>query len=715
MNHKLRYFITLLTTTVFGNQMVSAQPPQTPQNENNDSFLGKMGTSPDTAPGILNFSKADYFVDENSKKAVKITVNRTDCASGSPPVSVSYTVSNGTAQAGSDYQANSGRLVWGARPVGDCVPRDFSVAAINDNALEGNETINLNLSEAFGGVEIGTENAVLTIVDDDLVGHDGSIIDFDSIDYQVNENEAYATVTVERTHCNPNASLPASVSYHTTTIGGSGDNTGGGTADVGEDYVGMTGVLSWGTNPTNSCGPRSFNVPMIDDTIVDGDKTVPLSLTTARGAKLGKNSATLTIFDNDISSGPGQLRFSRTNYSTSENQQYATITVTRDECGPGSPAISISYASRHDTATLADYQSVRGTLSWEQESDCTAKSFQVPIKEDFTTEKRETVQLQLSNPTGGAEISVNKAVLTIYDNDFVRPTPVARDNPGVFSFSKANYTIEEQYRAAFITIERTECGSESPPASVTMTTRNGTAIASEDYQAVNVELHWGQIYLGKSFNGDCEPWYVEVETIDNTVFEKSETVQLLLRNPEVSPICESNRSSVAESRTGGLFSEPEPEPEPCTSDDPKLGQKEAVLTIIDNDGSTIGFSETEYRLDEYGKNAIITVTRSGEGCDGKPFPLPPASISYTTNNNKSTTAASGTDYVAMQGILSWGDTASGKSCGSRQFEVPIIDDPLVEGEEIIQLKLSRIRGATLEQNQASLIIVDDETKLSDED
>ncbi len=49
---------------------------------------------------------------------------------------------------------------------------------IDDPALEGNETVKLNLSAPFGGAVIGDSEAVLTIVDDDIPGPDSSIISF---------------------------------------------------------------------------------------------------------------------------------------------------------------------------------------------------------------------------------------------------------------------------------------------------------------------------------------------------------------------------------------------------------------------------------------------------------------------------------------------------------------------------------------------------------
>lgn len=713
MNHKLQYFLTLISTTLLGNQVIHAEtPPETPTHPSNDSFLGKLGTSPQVIPEIIEFSHTNYTVDENGKNA-RITVTRTHCGSGSPPVSVSYTTNDGTAQAGSDYKAVSGRLVWGARAEGDCYPKKFIVPVKEDAVLEGNETVTLNLNTPFGEATV-SENAVLTILDNDIVGNDGSMIGFSQTDFSVNEAESFATITVERTNCNHSTPLPASIWYHST--GASGDSTG--TAIVRRDYVGTNGILSWGTNPTDNCGGQSFQIPIIDNNLVENDKTVNLRLSTVKGARLEQNQAVLTIMENDASSGPGAIRFSRTHYRINEDSQAATITVNRTECGLGSPAVSVSYATQNGTATTNHYQTVTGTLSWEanDNGDCTPKTFSIPVTDNAVSERNKTVQLQLSNPTGGAIITQNEAVLTIVDNDYVPTTPIAPDNPGIFSFSKPNYQVSENSSSAFLVINRTACGFKSPPVSLTITMTDGTASAERDYTPINGTLNWGMTNEG-NFNGDCEPWYLYVPMKNDTLFEASETVYINISDPTTVPICEPEPTSndfsqppfLGNDRFVASTSVPSQEPTDCTPTKAELEQSEAVLTIIDNDGSTIGFSANHYEVEENGKQATITVNRSGIGCDGKPYPLSAATISYTTSSQQPSTAASGTDYIVTGGTLRWGDTASGESCGERQFQVRILDDPTLESNETIILNLGKARGASNSQSQALLTIIDDET------
>jgi hypothetical protein len=77
----------------------------------------------------------------------------------------------------------------------------------------------------------------------------------------------------------------------------------------------------------------------------------------------------------------------------------------------------VDYATSDGTATSGvDYTTTSGTLNWA-DGDSASKTFNIPIIDDSDIEGSETVNLSLSNPTGGAILGTNAAVLTIADND----------------------------------------------------------------------------------------------------------------------------------------------------------------------------------------------------------------------------------------------------------------------------------------------------------
>lgn len=118
--------------------------------------------------GRFSFNTAVYGVNENGGTAT-ITVLRAGGNAGT--ATVKYATSNGTATAGSscssgvDYLGTAGTFTWGN---GDSSVRTFTITICNDGSAEGNETVNLTLSDPGGTGSLGTQpTATLTIGNDD--------------------------------------------------------------------------------------------------------------------------------------------------------------------------------------------------------------------------------------------------------------------------------------------------------------------------------------------------------------------------------------------------------------------------------------------------------------------------------------------------------------------------------------------------------------------
>src|SRR5262249_28623103 len=156
-----------------------------------------------------------------------------------------------------------------------------------------------------------------------------------------------------------------------------------GSATAGLDFSNVTGTLQWASGDS---APKTFTVPILEDTLVEGNETVALTLANAMGgATLGTPaSATLTILDNDTPVANGQLQFSATGYSVNEWAGTATITVTRT--GGSDGPVSVDYVFGGGSATAGqDYTAASGTLLWAA-GDSSSKSFTVPILEDTLVE-----------------------------------------------------------------------------------------------------------------------------------------------------------------------------------------------------------------------------------------------------------------------------------------------------------------------------------------
>jgi hypothetical protein len=110
----------------------------------------------------FRFSAATYSNAETG--LATITVTR--AGDLSVPVSVSYATSDGSAQAGPDYVAASGRLRFGAGETS----KTFLVDIVEDEDSEGDETVTLALSApSYGDSLVAPGTATLTILEDDGV------------------------------------------------------------------------------------------------------------------------------------------------------------------------------------------------------------------------------------------------------------------------------------------------------------------------------------------------------------------------------------------------------------------------------------------------------------------------------------------------------------------------------------------------------------------
>lgn len=110
----------------------------------------------------------------------------------------------------------------------------------------------------------------------------------------------------------------------------------------------------------------------------------------------------------------GELEFSAANYRVSEGQPNVSIEVRRT--GTSSAAVVVNYATSNGTANAGDYTGQSGKLNFGAGE--TKKTFTVPIRADAGIEDDETVNLTLSNPTGGAVLGGQRiATLHIANDD----------------------------------------------------------------------------------------------------------------------------------------------------------------------------------------------------------------------------------------------------------------------------------------------------------
>jgi subtilisin-like proprotein convertase family protein len=139
---------------------------------------------------------------------------------------------------------------------------------------------------------------------------------------------------------------------------------------------------------------------------------------------------TLTL---DVGSAalPGALQFASPTYSAGEGDGTATIAISRTGGDDGAVSVQFSTVAGGTATAGSDYTSTTQTVNFAD--GVTSANASVPILDDPDSEGiNETVNLQLSAPTGGATLgSQSTATLAIEDNDSsANTTPLALPGTG---------------------------------------------------------------------------------------------------------------------------------------------------------------------------------------------------------------------------------------------------------------------------------------------
>ncbi len=476
----------------------------------------------DASPGTITFATNSYFVSEDAIFAV-IEVLRTNGYQGS--VTVGYQTLPGTAIPGEDYVTTNGLITFAEGQTNAFL----TVRLIDDAITEGNDTLQVQLFGPSGGATLGLANATITIADNDAPG----TFVFNQAVYTVNESNAVARVTVIRTNGNQGA---VSVSIQTS----------GGTATPTVDYTPVSTVLNFPSGVT----VRTIDIPILQDTIVEGTETVGLLLSSQTGGtSIGTpGTALLQIIDDEVAVG-----FSSANYVVTEDLTNVVITLIRT--GDTNNSFSV-VASTSDASAIAnsDYAGTSTTIIFAPGE--TNRTFTVGIIEDQLAEGNEFLNLTLSSASGGVAIGpIATAQLTILDDDMG------------FSFSSATYATNEGFVSLLITVNR--AGFLGDTGAVDYATFDGTATAGLDYLTATGRLAFAIGQTSATFN---------VQIFDDLAVEGDETINLVLSNS-------STNASVGPQST-------------------------AVISILDND-TTIGFSPTTYIVNEKVTNATVTLVRRG--------------------------------------------------------------------------------------------------------
>jgi len=349
-----------------------------------------------TVPSRRALSAADATAAEGGTAAFEVTVDR----SAPAPVTVDYATSDGCASSDSDYEAASGTLTFAAGETSKTV----SVALLDDEAAEDDETFALRLSRASGNARLADATATGTIEDNEPSG----------------PRTTFDDDTVPSAHGGEMFRVRLSFNEEVEGIGYVWVRDTLASAD------GATVVNVRRTDPPSNVG---WELDVEPDSAT-ADTTVRL----ASGLDLPDGR---TLLSGDEAAVPSRRALSVADARAAEGGT-VSFAVTLDRAAPA--AVTVDYATSDGSATSgSDYEAASGTLTFAAGE--TSKTVAVALLDDEADEGDETFTLRLAGASGNARLADATATGTIED--------VAGESGPTATFDVDGDTVPEHDGTAF--------------------------------------------------------------------------------------------------------------------------------------------------------------------------------------------------------------------------------------------------------------------------
>lgn len=347
------------------------------------------------APNVSATTDAEVPIVFSFNNGNRLTITDVDAFLGTGEVEVTLTTVNGTLTLGS-----TNNLVFSVGTgLGNETTMTFTGLLDDVNAaLEG--TIWTPDAGYYSSLNL-LNPATITLSTSDLANFDGSIAtgdgagsqtDVDVIDITVNDPPTVqfssATYSVSEDGSSLNVTLTRNATAAPSTVQVTlADNT----ATSPDDYDNTPFTVTFAANQTTAI----VVIPIIDDSLVEADETIDLTIIPVDNALLGtQNTAQVTIIDND------QAVLTVTNVTDDEANGPFTFTVMMSNSVDRD--VSFSFATADGTATIADldYNQVNlgdQTLTFNANTSTLTQTFTIDVNDDVKVELDEFFNVFLGN------------------------------------------------------------------------------------------------------------------------------------------------------------------------------------------------------------------------------------------------------------------------------------------------------------------------------
>lgn len=310
------------------------------------------------------------------------------------PVSVSWATADGTATAGTDYLAATGKVVFGPGII--TVPLDLKI--LGDTTIEADETIFVDLTAPVGAT-IDKARGKATVLDDDTAGPSISITDVTLAEGDLGTKEVSFSVTLS-------AAATKAVTVSWSTVDGTARAAGTATGET--DYAPGSGVLTFTPGETS----KPVTITLRSDTLDELDETFDVELSGAINATIAKPRGTATITDDDPTPTVSINDVSLPEGASGSTKTFVfELTLSAASARP----VTVEWSTSNGTALApTDYLAGSGTVTFLPGD--TKRTIGISVLGNNVVEPNETFNVTLATPVN-ATIADGTGVGTIVNDD----------------------------------------------------------------------------------------------------------------------------------------------------------------------------------------------------------------------------------------------------------------------------------------------------------
>jgi hypothetical protein len=458
----------------------------------------------DTAPSVTLTTSATSISETGGSAILTFTLS---AASGlATTVTLART---GTATVTTDYTLNTTITIAAGSTSGS-----LTLAAVSDATDETDETVIVDISGVTNGTENGTQQVIVTIIDDD-----GPTVTLSTAATTIAEASGSTTITATLS-----AISPQDV---TITLAFSG------TATVTSDYTLATSIIV-------PAGSLSANTTLIavEDTNYEGSETVIIDITAvANGSETGTQQKTVTITDNDAVPTV-TLSAAATNIA----EAAGTTTITATLSGTSYQTITVNLSLSGTATVNTDY-----TLGTSISISAGSLSANITLTgvDDAIDELDETVIIDISTLTNGTENGVQQTTVTITDDE--GPTVTLSTSVTTIGEATASMTVTATLSAtsvqdvtAYFVFSGTATFATDYSLATSLTIPAGSTTASLTLTIVNDVLDEAN-----------ETIIIDIASVTNGTENGVQQKTITITDNDATPTLTVTASATAMSETGG--------------------------------------------------------------------------------------------------------------------------------------------------------------------